>query len=348
MAHGLGIIGAGVIGEFHAKAVSALDNCQLAAVLDTNAAAAEAFGATHGCQAFTDIKQFLNHPDLDVVTICTPSGSHLDPALAAIEAGKHLIIEKPLEITLERCDAIIEAAAKKGVRLSGIFQSRFHEAPQLLKQAVDGGRFGRLTLGDAYVKWYRSQEYYDKGGWRGTWALDGGGALINQSIHAIDLLRWLMGPVDQVMAFTDTLGHERIEVEDTAVAALRFANGALGVIEGSTAVFPGFLKKIEISGTAGSASLEEESLKTWSFADETDEDKRIQEKFLNATGSGGGAADPKAIGVHGHIAQFRNFLDALDNQGGTTIGGEEARNSVEIILAVYESARTGKAVKLQG
>ena len=346
MTHSMGVIGAGVIGGFHAQAIAALEGCTLAGVMDSHAPSAEKFAAQYGCAAFADLGAFLDQPDMDVVTICTPSGSHLGPALAAIDAGKHLIIEKPLEITLERCDAIIEAAAKKGVQITGVFQSRFHEAPQLLKQAVDDGRFGKLTLGDAYVKWFRSQEYYDKGGWRGTWALDGGGALMNQSIHAIDLLQWVMGPVDSVFAFTETLGHERIEVEDTGVAALRFANGALGVIEGSTAVHPGFLKRVEISGTQGSVVLEEESLTTWAFADETDADREIQQKFINATTSGGGASDPTAIGVHGHIEQFRCFLEGLDDGAPSALGGEEARKSVEIILSIYESARTGKSVSI--
>ena len=346
MSHAIGIIGGGVIGGFHAKAVAEIDGCTLAGVMDSHAPTAEKFGADNGCAAFTDLREFLDQPDMNVVTICTPSGSHLEPALAAIEAGKHLIIEKPLEISLERCDAIIEAAAKKGVKVTGIFQSRFHEAPQLLKKAVDAGRFGRLTLGDAYVKWFRSQEYYDNGGWRGTWALDGGGALMNQSIHAIDLLQWLMGPVSRVFAFTETLGHERIEVEDTGVAALRFVNGALGVVEGSTAVHPGFLKRVEISGTQGSAVLEEESLTTWAFAEETDDDREIQEKFINATATGGGASDPTAIGVHGHIEQFKSFLETVESGSDTALGGEEARKSVEIILSIYESAKTGKSVRL--
>ncbi len=346
MNHAIGVIGAGVIGGFHANAIAALEGCTLAGVMDNHAPSAEKFGTLHGCAAFTDLRAFLDQPDMDVVTICTPSGSHLEPALAAIAVGKHLIVEKPLEITLERCDAIIEAAAKKGVKVTGIFQSRFHEAPQLLKKAVEDGRFGTLTLGDAYVKWFRSQEYYDNGGWRGTWALDGGGALMNQSIHAIDLLQWVMGPIDSVFAFTETLGHKRIEVEDTGAAVLRFANGALGVIEGSTAVHPGFLKRIEISGTQGSAVLEEESLTTWAFADESDADREIQKKFINATATGGGASDPTAIGVHGHIEQFRSFLQSLQDGATATLGGEEARKSVEIILSIYESARTGLPVTM--
>ena len=176
---------------------------------------------------------------MEAVTIATPSGAHMEPAVAAAKAGKHVVVEKPLEVTLKKCDRIIEACDKAGVKLAAIFPSRFHDSSKLMKQAVDAGRFGRLTLGDAYVKWYRTQQYYDSGAWRGTWALDGGGALMNQAVHTVDLLAWLMGPVAEVQANTATLAHERIEVEDTAVATLQFANGALGIIEATTAAYPG-------------------------------------------------------------------------------------------------------------
>ena len=163
----------------------------------------------------------LADPNVDIVTIATPSGAHMEPAVAAARAGKHVIVEKPLEITLKKCDRIIEACEKAGVKLAAIFPSRFHDSSVKLKRAIDGGRFGRLTLGDAYVKWFRTQAYYDSGAWRGTWALDGGGALMNQAIHSVDLLTWLMGPVVEIQANTATLAHERIEVEDAAVATLR-------------------------------------------------------------------------------------------------------------------------------
>ncbi|MCP4400946.1 MAG: Gfo/Idh/MocA family oxidoreductase, partial [bacterium] len=235
---------------------------------------------------------------------------------------------------------------KKNVKLTGIFPSRFHEVAQVVKKTLDKGRFGKLVLGDAYVKWYRSQEYYDKGGWHGTWKLDGGGALMNQSIHAIDLLQWFMGPVDSVSALTNTLGHERIEVEDVSVAALHFANGALGVIEGSTAVFPGFLKRIEISGTQGSAILEEENLKAWTFSEEKEEDKEILEKFEAKTETGGGAADPAAIGFHGHQRQFEDMIHAIETGNDPRVDGQEAKKAIEIILAIYQSAREGKRITL--
>jgi predicted dehydrogenase len=201
-------------------------------------------------------------------------------------------------------------------------------------------------LGDAYIKWYRSQEYYDSGGWRGTWDLDGGGALMNQSIHAIDLLQYFMGPVKSVQAFTDTLAHERIEVEDAAVAALRFENGALGVIEGTTAAYPGMLKKTEISGTKGTVVLAEEDIVTWEFDPELPEDAEIREKFAQRTDTGGGASDPRAINHANHRRQMENLINGLESDASHLVDGREGRKAVEIILAIYQSSREGRPVEL--
>jgi predicted dehydrogenase len=288
----------------------------------------------------------LADPRIDIVSICTPSGAHLEPAVASAQAGKHVIVEKPLEIRPERCDLIIDACQQNKVLLATIFPSRFHEASRLLKLAIESGRFGRLTLGDAYVKWFRTQAYYDSGSWRGTWTLDGGGALMNQAIHSVDLLTWLMGPVDQVLAQTATLAHERIEVEDIATVSLKFCNGALGVIVATTAAFPGMLKRIEISGTHGTAVLEEENLKVWSFADMTPDDQAIAAKYSNQTKSGGGAGDPRAIGHAAHAAQIGDFIAALASGRAPAVDGAQGRRSVEIICAVYEAARTGRAVSV--
>ncbi|MDR1931606.1 MAG: Gfo/Idh/MocA family oxidoreductase [Spirochaetales bacterium] len=340
-----GIIGTGMIAEFHYKAISEIPGCKVTACMDTVAERARAYAEKHGCAGYDDLEKFLAHPGLQIVTICTPSGTHMEAGVAAAKAGKHLIVEKPIEVTLERIDAIIAACGGNNVSLSGVFMSRYHEAALTLKKAIDGGRFGRLTLGSAYIKWWRTQEYYDKGGWRGTKKFDGGGALMNQGIHAIDLLQWFMGPVESVRACSARLGHERIEVEDAAVAAVRFKNGALGVIEGSTAVYPGFPKRIEISGVGGTAILEEESLLSWQFMDELPEDGSIREKFRVKPGTGG-AADPAAIGHHGHRAQFADIVNALGAGKKTSIDGHEARKAVEIILAIYKSAETGKEVKL--
>ncbi len=346
MEYGFGIIGIGMISEFHAKAIEAMKGGRLVACYSRSQEKADKFAKAHNCRGYSDIDAFLRDPDLEIVTVCTPSGAHMEPALKAAEAGKHTIIEKPLEITLDRCDRIIETFDKKGLFLGGIFQSRFYDASRVLKDAIESNKFGRLVLGDAYIKWFRSQEYYDEGGWKGTKALDGGGALMNQSIHAIDLLLWYMGNVDSVQAYKGILGHERIEVEDTAVAAIHFKNGAMGVIEGSTAVYPGFLKRIEISGTKGSAILEEDHFNAWSFTDETPQDKKIIEEFGKKEKTAGGASDPSAIQFTGHQRQFENFARAIEGKEKLTLNGEEARKSVELILAIYKSAETRKAIKL--
>lgn len=344
MVRGVGIVGTGAIARHHAKVLQDAVGLRVAAVLSRSAAAAASMAADYGCKGYTDQSAFLADPAVDIVAVCTPSGAHMEVSVAAAQAGKHLLIEKPLEISLERCDAIINAAARHNVLLGGIFQSRFFAAAGVLKDAIAAGRFGRLALGDAYVKWWRSQEYYDLGGWKGTQALDGGGALMNQGIHAIDLLQWYMGPVDAVQAFTAVRGHERIEVEDTAVAALQFANGALGVIEGSTAIHPGFLKRIEISGTGGSAVLEEECLKVWTFAAEQPQDAEIRTRFGQSSGSGGGASDPAVALTTPHRLQYEDFAAAIAGGTAPRLDGVEARKAVAIIVAIYESARSGRRV----
>ncbi|MEZ6113686.1 MAG: Gfo/Idh/MocA family oxidoreductase [Pirellulaceae bacterium] len=346
MANGFGIIGCGMIANFHAKAIADIRGAKLAACFDMFPASADRFAEAQGCTAYHDLDAMLADPNVDIVTICTPSGAHMEPAVAAAKAGKHVIVEKPLEVTLKRCDAIIDACEKNNVTLATIFPSRFHESSQLIKKAVDKGRFGRLTVGDAYVKWFRTQQYYDSGAWRGTWKLDGGGALMNQAIHSVDLLTWLMGPVVEISAHTATLAHERIEVEDVAMATLRFENGALGVIEATTAAFPGALKRIEIHGSEGSAVLEEEDIKMWEFAKKTKADEALLERMRGKTQTGGGAADPAAIGHHGHAMMFKNVVDAIKKGTKPAVDGHEGRRSVEIILAIYKAAETGRAVQL--
>jgi predicted dehydrogenase len=335
-----------MISSFHARAIAEVRGAKLVGGFDALPAAADKFAAAFACKAYRRLTDMLADPAIEVVTIGTPSGAHLEPAVAAARAGKHVIVEKPLEITLRRCDKIIGECEKAGVVLSTVFPSRFHDASRELKRAVDQGRFGRLTLGNAVVKWYRTQAYYDSGAWRGTWRLDGGGALMNQAIHSVDLLAWLMGPVVEVRAQTALLAHRRIAVEDTAVAAIRFANGALGVIEASTAVYPGYLKRIEIHGSAGSAVLEEEDLIKWDFAEKIQADRAILHKMANRKSSGGGAADPAAIGHHGHARQFQDVVNAIKKGTKPLIDGHEGRRAVEIILAIYKSAETGRAVPL--
>ena len=343
---GFGIIGLGAIADFHARAIKELKDCELVNCYHYREERAKEFAKKHGCKAYTDLDAFLADDRLDIVAIASPSGAHLEGALAAAKAKKHVIIEKPLEVTKDRCTQIIDACKEHGVKLAGIFQSRFFDSSRILKEAVEKGRFGKIVMADAQVKWYRSQAYYDSAAWRGTWALDGGGALMNQSIHAIDLLLWLVGDVSEVFAFADTLSHERIEVEDTAVAALRFNNGAMGVIEGTTSAYPGFLKRLEILGTKGSAILEEESIIAWQFEDEEPGDEEIRKAFLDSTETGGGAADPLAIGHHGHTRNFASFVKSIRENSPIDVSGLEARRSVELIEAIYRSAKSGKKTKL--
>ena len=346
MAHGFGIIGCGMIANFHAKAIADLKNAKLVACFDTFPNSADRLAKETGCRAYHNLDEMLANPDVTIVTIGTPSGAHLEPALAAAKAGKHIIVEKPLEITLDRCDQIIQACEANNVVLSAIFPSRFHRTSQAIKQAIEANRFGKLTMGDSYVKWFREQKYYDSGAWRGTWELDGGGALMNQAIHSVDLLTWFMGPITHVTALCDTLAHERIAVEDVAAAVVRFANGAIGVIEASTAAYPGYLKRIHVHGSAGSAIMEEEDLVAWDFATPASEDAAIKQEMTGSTKTGGGASDPTAIGYHGHMLQFQDVLNAIDNGTRPLIDGPEGRRSVEIILAIYLASETGSTVTL--
>ena len=343
---GFGIIGCGMIGNFHAKAIADVRTARLVACFDAVPDAADRLARVQGCRAYHSLKQMLADPALDVVTVGTPSGAHLEPAVAAARAGKHVIVEKPLEITLSRCDRIIRECAKNKVKLSAVFPSRFHRSSERLKRAVDAGRFGRLTLGEAYVKWYRTQAYYDSGAWRGTWELDGGGALMNQAIHSVDILTWLMGPVVEITAQAGLLAHKRIAVEDTVVATLKFANGALGVIEATTAAYPGYLKRIEIHGFEGSAAMEEEDVVAWDFAKRASGDAAVHKRMAESISTAGGASDPAAIGHHGHTEQFRDVLEAIRKNRKPAIDGHEGRRSVEIILGIYKAAETGKTVKL--
>jgi predicted dehydrogenase len=346
MSIGFGIIGCGTIAHFHARAIAEVRGAKLVACCDKVAAAADKLAEAIGCKAYHDLDAMLADPAVNVVTVGTPSGAHLEPALAAARAGKHVIVEKPLEISLRRCDQIIAACDAAGVVLSTVFQSRFHQASRELKRAIEQGRFGRLTLGDAVVKWYRTQEYYDSVAWRGGWQLDGGGALMNQAIHSVDLLTWLMGPVVEVRATTGLLAHQRIAVEDVALATVTFANGAMGIIEASTAVYPGYLKRIEIHGNQGSAVMEEEDIIRWDFAKPSKHDDAIRRAMSQRKSSGGGASDPKAISHHGHARQFQDVLAAIKKGTKPFVDGRKGRRSVEIILAIYKAAETGKAVRL--
>ncbi len=346
---GFAIVGCGMIARFHARALREVPDAQVRALVsrrrDNACRLAESEGLT--CDAYTELRPALARPDIDVVIVTTPSGAHLEPAVAAADAGKHVVVEKPLEITVERCDRIIAACDRAGVKLCTIFPSRFSDANVVLKRAVEAGRFGRLTLAETACKWWRPQSYYDQGGWKGTRALDGGGALMNQAIHNVDLLIWLMGPVREVTGFTATLAHERIEVEDTAVGCLRFASGALGVIQATTSVYPGLPKTVAVHGDHGTVVVEQDDILRWDLTPETAEDVAVRVRFARKTGASGGASDPAAISHEGHARQLADFVQAIRANGTPLVDGREGRRSVEVIRALYESAASGRTITLQ-
>lgn len=346
MKHGFGIIGAGAIAEVHARAIDTIMHAELIGVFDHNPEKTNTFSMKFRCKAFASAEELCKDDRIEIVCICTPSGFHLEPALTAINAGKHCVIEKPIETTLERCDRIIEAGLKKNILITGIFPMRYNRVNMELKKAIEEGRFGRLVMGDAYVKWYRSQDYYSDVKWRSNLISSGGGAVMNQAIHSVDLLLWFMGKVDAVCAFTGLVGHESLEVEDVASASLRFANGAMGVIEASTAVSPGFFRKVEVLGTHGSVVIEEDRLLTWKFDTEREEDQKIREKYSGTSNPGGGISDPKAISDIGHLRQLLDFLRSVENGHPPAIDALEARKAVEVVLAIYASARNKRIVYL--
>lgn len=343
---GVGVVGLGMIAEFHGLAVGAMAGAHIAGCCSARPGAAEDFAGRHGGAAYDSLDGLLADDGVDLIAICTPSGAHLEPALAAFAAGKHVLCEKPLEVTTARVDQMIRAAEEAGVLLGGVFPRRFNPSTELLRQAVADGRFGRISSADAYVKWWRPQAYYDSAGWRGTVALDGGGALMNQSIHTIDLLLHVMGDVASVRAETRLVAHAGIEVEDVAVAMLEFKSGGLGVIQGTTAAWSkeGHPAEVQIVGDGGSAFLADDKFRVWEFADETPADEKVRTTYgAQADQAGAGAADPAAIDFGWHQRNYEDVVAALNDGRKPLIDGAEARRAVALIEAIYASAANGGA-----
>jgi UDP-N-acetyl-2-amino-2-deoxyglucuronate dehydrogenase len=345
--YGFAIVGCGVIAPMHAEAIKAIPNAELRALVDVVPEQARKRAEEFGGTPYNDLAEALARPDIDVVCVCVPSGLHAEIGVQAAKAGKHVLVEKPIDITLEAADRLIAACRENKVKLAVISQHRFGPAMKQLRAALEAGRFGRLLVGDAVIKWYRSQDYYNSGAWRGTWELDGGGALMNQGVHYIDQLQWMMGPVKSIIARTGTLNHD-IAVEDVGLGLISFANGALGTIQGSTAVYPGLPERLEISGTEGTAIVEASKVKVWEFKDEKGEVGSYGAKVKTDDAQGGatGAADPAAISWAGHRHQMIDLLAAIEEDHDPAITGEEARKPLEIILAIYKSAQTGQEVTL--
>jgi len=337
---GFGVVGCGVVADYHIGAISDTPGARLVAVSDVVEERVRQVAKQHGVTGHVGHEAMLADAAVDVVCICTPSGLRIPIATDAAAAGKHLVIEKPLDVTLENADRIIAAAEAAGVELMCIFQLRYGEAIGRVRQAVTDGRLGKVTLGDAYIKWFRPQEYYDSAAWRGTWDMEGGGALMTQGIHTVDLLQWVMGPVRRVSARMGALVHD-IEVEDTIVATLEYASGALGVVEATTTCHPGMPAKLEFSGSKGTISMEADSITAWDL-----EGEETQVDGAAGTDVAKAASDSKTFGTEGHKAQIAEMVRIAREGGHPQIDGAEGRKTVELILAMYESARRGEPVEL--
>ncbi len=340
-----GIIGCGGIGQLHAKVISEAEGAELVAVSDPTEQRAKFLAEKYHADWYTENQQLLARKDIDVVCICTPSGTHADIGIQAARAGKHVLVEKPMDVTLQKADRLLAACREANVKLGVIFQLRFFEASKQVKSAIERGRLGKLVLGDCYMKFYRTQAYYDQASWRGTWELDGGGAMMNQGVHGVDLLQWLMGPVKSVCAYTDILAHRNIEVEDVVVGVLRFENGALGVIEGTTAVYPETQQRLEIHGTNGTIMLEGTELtwiKRWNLMESSSEAVPETKDREILTGPEAVAA----LGGTGHRLQVEDMANAVRENREPLVNGEEGRKSLEIVLALYQSAREKREIAL--
>src|SRR5690606_12736352 len=305
--YGVVVVGAGNISAAHIFAVEGLPNAKLVGIVGRTPERAEALASKHGVPRFASLEEAVDRPDVDIVAICTPSGAHLEPALAAIAAGKHVMVEKPIEITVERSRRLIEAAEAAGVVVGAIFMSRFAPANAFAKRAIEEGRLGRLLQVDGYVKWWRDQAYYDSAAWRGTKALDGGGALMNQGIHQVDTLQWLAGPVDEVFAYAGTLNHERLELGHTLAGGRRHENSAYGQLATATSLWPGSPKALHVHGTEGFLKIEDDMLVDWGTRSGGDAER--DELLAKYGGAGqGGSSDPMAISFQNHLLQYQDFL----------------------------------------
>ncbi len=333
-----------MVADYHARALAAVNGAKLVAVANRNVEKGRAFAEKWSVSfAGPDISDLANREDVDVICITTSSGAHLEPALAAIRAGKHIVIEKPIEITTERADEILHAAKNAGVAVVPIFQGRFGDGARTVKAAIDAGRLGRIVLASAYIKWQRTAEYYT--GTRGTMAADGGGALMAQGIHAIDLLQWFAGLPTEVFCWSTRRVHIGIEAEDTASATLRFGSGALGVIEGSTAVWPGWARRLEICGENGSIALENDDIAHWEFRDAQPGDGAVR-AARGSQALGSGASAPNAISFVGHQRQLQDFVDSIRAGKPPALVGADGRRAIVLVRALYESAAAGRPVHI--
>ncbi|MDZ7718538.1 MAG: Gfo/Idh/MocA family oxidoreductase [Balneolaceae bacterium] len=323
---GIGIVGLGVISYQHARSTLNTENAELIAASSRTEENRENFSKEFDVRLYADYDEMLKQDDIDAISICTPSGTHLDFGIKAAEAGKHVIVDKPIEVSVDRGQRLIESCENNGVKLAVIYQNRYSDAVLKLKDAVDSGKIGKPVMARGTVKWFRSQDYYSDSGWRGTLDLDGGGALINQSIHTIDLLIWILGDLKCVFGLKDTLTHEGIEAEDNLVATLQFVNGMLGQFEASTSIVPPQPRTIEINGSKGTAILKGDEFQLISNDGETSDDfsQQTDDTFF--------------------VKQYRKIVNAILKGDQPPVSGPEALKSLAAVEAIYDSCRQHTAV----
>jgi UDP-N-acetyl-2-amino-2-deoxyglucuronate dehydrogenase len=334
-----GIVGCGLVAHFHARAIAGISDAQLVAVTDLDRDRSERLARQYGGVAVAGYRQLLERKDIDVVCVCTPNGAHEEIAVATVQAGKHLLVEKPLEVTLAKADRIIAEARKANVKLGTVFQCRFRPAVVQVKNAIEEGRFGRLFCGDVFMKWYRSEEYYRSEAWRSR-PEQGAGVLLQHASHYVDLLQWLLGPVERVIGQTGNLAHPDLPTEDTAMALLKYHNGAMGVVEASTAISPGFEVRLEVHGERGSAIVEGEAMRQWHFAEPKPGDEEIARSGnAGRTAAARGAADFNHLE---HQSLIEDMMAAIRQDREPLVGGREGRKVLEIIDAIHRSAQDGR------
>lgn len=328
---GFAIVGCGIIADIHAQGIRDTEEAELIAVMDRNPVKAEKLASIYGGRVYADYEELLRQPDIDVVCICTPSGIHPEQTIQAAEAGKHVFVEKPMAIQLDDLQRMQQSCEQQGVLLATVFPRRMSPQARYAREVIRSGRLGRLSLCSAYVKIYRDQAYYDSAGWRGTWEMDGGGAMMNQGIHTVDLLQWLVGPVASLYGKSKAV-LRNIEVEDTAISLLQFKNGAMGLLEITTTAYQGQGQRLEIHGEKGTLVIEEDDITRLDIAGESVELPDFP---------------PFQVIPDGHRLQIRDMALAVQANKSPIIPGTEGRHSLEIILGTYESSRTGKEVQLE-
>ncbi len=346
---GFAVVGLGM-GKHHCQAIKSAPGARLVAVCDVDQERLQTAADEYGCKTYEKLEEMLADGDIDIVNIATPSGMHAQVGIPACEAGKHLIVEKPADITVDRIDELIAAGQRHQVKIAGIFQARFDPLNIRIRQAIEAGRLGRLIGVHGHLPWFRQQSYYQglHGSWKGTWDMDGGGSLMNQGVHTVDLLQWLAGPVESVAGMHGVFGHE-IEAEDQTVALLKFRNGALGTLFTTTCCYPGYDQRITIYGTKGSILKDEGLLKAWKLQD--DEDGAEEKELLGLYGSKdqqSGSADPMAVSFNGHTQIVVDLMEAIAQDRDPAITLDSARHPVQIINSIYQAGRTGERVDLGG